>query len=353
MSENMMQAQVLHAVGDMRYQRIPRPQPGPGQVLVRVAFCGICGSDLPRTFVKGAYRFPIVIGHEFAGTVAEPGPVVSGLAEGDPVAVFPLLWCGVCPACEQGKYAQCLNYGYLGSRNDGALAEFVLAPARNLLPVPDGVSLAAAAMTEPAAVALHALRRAGPLLGQTIAIFGAGPIGLMAAQWARLMGAGKVLVFDIVPQKLALARELGFDEAFHSRAVEAVRQVEEETGGQGAHVCIEAAGAPAATLQALTAARRGGRVVLLGNPSGDVTLPAGLISQFLRRELALLGTWNSDFSAAGNDDDWRAVLAAMASGSLDLEPLITHRVPLAHAFEALKMMRDQTDFYAKVLVDCT
>lgn len=353
MSENTMPAQVLHAVGDMRYQRIPRPQPGPGQVLVRVAFCGICGSDLPRTFVKGAYRFPIVIGHEFAGTVAELGPGVSGLAEGDPVAVFPLLWCGVCPACEQGKYAQCLNYGYLGSRNDGALAEFVLAPARNLLPVPDGVSLAAAAMAEPAAVALHALRRAGPLLGQTIAIFGAGPIGLMAAQWARIMGAGNVLIFDIVPQKLALARELGFDEAYHSRAVEAVRQVEEETGGQGAHVCIEAAGAPAATLQALAAARRGGRVVLLGNPSGDVTLPAGLISQFLRRELALLGTWNSDFSAAGNDDDWRAVLAAMASGSLDLEPLITHRVPLAHAFEALKMMRDQTDFYAKVLVDCT
>lgn len=353
MKQRTMAAQVMHGLGDMRYQRIPRPQPAPGHVLVRVAFCGICGSDLPRTFVKGAYRFPIVIGHEFAGTVAELGPGVSGLAEGERVAVFPLLWCGVCPACEQGKYAQCLNYGYLGSRNDGALAEFVLAPARNLLPVPDGVSLAAAAMTEPAAVALHALRRAGPLLGQTIAIFGAGPIGLMAAQWARLMGAGNVLIFDIVPQKLALARELGFDYAFHSRAVEAVRQVEEETSGQGAHVCIEAAGAPAATLQALAAARRGGRVVLLGNPSGDVTLPAGLISQFLRRELVLFGAWNSDFSAAGNDDDWRAVLAAMASGSLDLEPLITHRVPLAHAFEALKMMRDQTDFYAKVLIDCT
>jgi L-iditol 2-dehydrogenase len=353
MSQRTMAAQVLHAVGDMRYERIPRPIPGPGQVLIRVAFCGVCGSDIPRAFVKGAYRFPIVIGHEFAGTVAALGPEVSGLAEGNPVAVFPLLWCGACPACEQGNYAQCLNYDYLGSRSDGAFAEFVLAPARNLLPVPAGVSLAAAAMTEPAAVALHALRRAGLLLGQTCAIFGAGPIGLMAAQWARIMGAGKVLVFDIAAQKLALARELGFDHAFHSRAVDAVRQVEAETGEQGAHVCIEAAGAADATLQALAAARRGGRVVLLGNPSGDVTLPAALISQFLRRELTLFGTWNSAFSAAGNDDDWRAVLAAMASNALDLEALITHRVPLAQAFEALRMMRDQTDFYAKVLIEST
>lgn len=349
----MMRAQVLHAVGDMRYEAIPRPRPGPGQALVQVAFCGICGSDIPRTFVKGTYRFPTVIGHEFAGTVAEVGSGNSGLAEGDRVAVFPLLWCGGCPACEQGKYGQCLNYDYLGSRSNGALAEYVLAPARNLLPVPEGVSLAAAAMTEPAAVALHALRRAGALMGQTVAIFGAGPIGVMAAQWARIMGAGKVIVFDIAPEKLALARELGFDYAFHSRAVDAVRQVEDETGGQGAHVCLEAAGAPAATLQALAAARRGGRVVLLGNPSAGVTLPAELISQFLRRELSLYGTWNSDFSAAGNDDDWRAALGAMASDALDLEPLISHRVPLARAFDALKMMRDQTDFYAKVLIEGT
>lgn len=350
MSNAIMHAQVLHAVGDMRYQTIPRPEPGPGQALVRVAFCGVCGSDIPRTFSKGTYRFPTVIGHEFAGTVEGCGPDVQGFAVGDPVVVFPLIWCGQCPACEQGSYAQCLDYDYLGSRRDGAFAEFVVAPARNLLRVPEDVPLAVAAMTEPAAVALHALRRAGPLLGQTVAIFGAGPIGLMTAQWARLMGASKVLIFDIVPQKLALSRELGFDFAFHSQVVDPVGQVEAETGGLGAHVCIEAAGAPPTTLHALAAARRGGRVVLLGNPSADVTLPAALISQILRRELAVFGTWNSDFSVTGNDDDWRTVLNALAAGALDLEALITHRLPLSQAFEALKMMRDQTNFYAKVLV---
>ncbi len=346
-----MTAQVLHALGDMRYERIPRPAPDPGQVLVRIAYCGICGSDIPRTFSKGAYRFPIVIGHEFAGTVAACGAGVNDLAPGTPVTVFPLIWCGRCEPCQQGRYAQCLAYDYLGSRSNGALAEYVVAPRRNLAPVPAGVSLAVAAMTEPAAVALHAVRRAGTVTDQTVAVFGAGPIGLMVAQWARALGASKVLLFDIVPRKLALARELGFEHAFDSRMVEAVKQVEAETDGQGAHVCIEAAGVPSTTLQALAAARRGGRIVLLGNPAGDVTLPAGLISQLMRREATVLGTWNSDFSAAGADDDWQAVLAAMASGALDLEPLITHRTPLSQAFAALKMMRDQTEFYAKVLID--
>lgn len=347
-----MQAQVLHAVGDMRCETVARPEPGPEQVLVRVAFCGVCGSDIPRTFVKGTYRFPTIIGHEFAGTVERCGPGVTGFAPGDPVAVFPLLWCGRCAACEQGKYVQCSDYDYLGSRSDGAFAEFVVAPQRNLLPVPPGVPLAAAAMTEPAAVALHAVRRAGAIVGQTVAIFGAGPIGLMAAQWARSMGAVKVLLFDILPAKLEMARSLGFSLAFDSRQVDPAPIVAEASGGPGAHVCIEGAGVPATLLQALAAARRGGRVVLLGNPAADVTLPASLLSQLMRREVAVLGTWNSDYSLfPGSDDDWRTVLQALADGRLQVEPLITQRVPLSGAFGALKMMRDQAAFYAKVLIE--
>jgi L-iditol 2-dehydrogenase len=347
-----MQAQVLHAVGDMRHETVGRPQPGPGQVLVRISYCGVCGSDIPRTFVKGTYRFPTIIGHEFAGVVECYGPDVAGWAPGDRVAVFPLLWCGRCPACEQGQYVQCADYDYLGSRSDGAFAQFVAAPQQNLVAVPAGVSLAAAAMTEPAAVALHAVRRAGSVAGQTVAIFGAGPIGLMAAQWARIMGAGRVLLFDIVPEKLELARELGFALAFDSRQVAPVQIVEQQSSGQGAHLCIEAAGVPVTTVQALAAARRGGRVVLLGNPAADVTLPASLLSQLMRREVAVLGTWNSDYSVfASSDDDWRTVLHAMAAGQLQVEPLISHRIPLAGAFNALQMMRDQSEFYAKVLIE--
>jgi len=348
-----MQAQVLHAIGDMHYESVCRPEPGEGEVLVRIGYCGVCGSDIPRTFFKGTYHFPTIIGHEFAGTVTEVGTGVEAFRVGDRAAVFPLLWCGRCAACEQGRYAQCADYDYLGSRSDGAFAEYVVAPQQNLVPLPFGVSLAEAAMMEPAAVALHAIRRAGDVVGETVTVFGAGPIGLMVGQWARIMGAAQVILFDIVPEKIVMAEDLGFDLAFNSLEVDPVETVASLTDGQGAHVCVEGAGVPQTMLQAIAATRRSGRTVLLGNPAADVTLPAPLISQAMRREVAILGTWNSDFSAAGNSDDWRTVLDAVAGGQLQLEPLITHTVPLADAFAALNMMKDGQTFYAKVLIQPT
>jgi len=346
-----MNALVLHAVGDSRYERIPKPAVVPGEALVRVGFCGVCGSDIPRTFVKGTYHFPTVCGHEFAGTIEACGEKVEQYQPGDRVVVFPLLWCGKCASCELGNYVQCSDYDYYGSRRDGAFAEYVSVPPQNLVPVPEGVSMEAASMTEPAAVALHALKRAGgSFVGETVVIFGAGPIGLMAAQWAQMMGAGQVILFDLIPEKLDMAEQLGFELAFNARDVDPVQKVNELTGGHGAEVCIEGAGVPITLNQAMAAARVGGRVVIMGNPSADVTLPAALISQAMRRELDILGTWNSTFSAAGNNDDWRAVLAAAASGAIDLDSLVSHRIPLEKANEALVMMRDQSQFFAKVLI---
>ena len=346
-----MEALVLHGIGDLRLEQIPVPPLAEGNVRVRIGFCGVCGSDIPRIFVKGTYRFPTVCGHEFAGVVADCGSGVDNFAPGDPVVVFPLLWCGKCSACEQGKYVQCHDYDYLGSRSDGAFAEYVVAPKENLIAVPSGVTLAEAAMTEPAAVALHAVRRANTTLaGKTVAIFGAGPIGLMTAQWARIMGAATLFLFDIVAEKLELAKQLGFDKVFNPMTETPVEVVNAHTDGKGAHVCIEAAGVPPTYRDALGSVARGGSVVLLGNPDADVTLPATLISQLMRREVSIFGTWNSDYSAAGNDDDWQTVLQAMASGILTLTPLITHKVPLADSPDMLHRMRDKRGFYAKVLV---
>ncbi len=347
-----MQALVLHAVGDARCEQIPVPVPGEGQVRVRVGYCGVCGSDIPRVFVKGTYHFPTVCGHEFAGTIDSCGPGVEGFAPGDQVAVFPLIWCGKCPACEQGQYVQCFDYDYLGSRSDGGFAEYVVAPEANLLRIPEGVSLEEASMTEPAAVALHAIRRGGgSSVGETVVVFGAGPIGLMVAQWARVLGASQVVLFDIVPEKLVMARALGFTLSFDSREVDPVTKVESLTAGQGAGLCIEAAGCPPTMLQALKATGRDGRVVLLGNPSGDVTVPMGLLSQLMRREVNLYGTWNSEYSHTGNHNDWSDVLAALAAKRISLTPLVTHHVRLPESFEALKMMRDRKEFFSKVLVE--
>jgi len=347
----MMDALVLHGVGDDRFEKVPKPAVAAGEVLVRVGFCGVCGSDIPRTFIKGTYHFPTICGHEFAGTVEAVGQGVDEFEPGDRVVVFPLLWCGKCASCERGAYVMCADYDYYGSRRDGGFAQYVSVPPKNLIPVPDGVSIEAASMTEPAAVAMHALKRAGGgFVGETVVIFGAGPIGLMSAQWARMMGAAQVVVFDLIPEKLEMANQLGFELAFDARDGDPVEKVNQLTGGHGAEVCVEGAGAPITLNQAIAAARAKGRVVILGNPSRDVTLPASLISQAMRRELDILGTWNSEFSAAGNNDDWHAVLAAVASGAVDLDSLVTHRVPLNDALNALVMMRDQSEFFAKVLI---
>jgi L-iditol 2-dehydrogenase len=200
-------------------------------------------------------------------------------------------------------------------------------------------------------VALHALKRAGgSLAGQSVAIFGAGPIGLLVAQWARTLGAAQIILFDLIEEKLAMAQRLGFSAALSAQECPPVEKIQELTGGRGAAVCIEAAGVPATMIQALSAAQAGGRVVLLGNPSAEVTLPAALLSQAMRRELDIFGTWNSSFSAEGNDDDWHTVLQAAACGAIDLDALVTHRVPLQEATGALLMMREQTEFFAKVLI---
>ena len=345
-----MEAVVLHGISELKYQQVPVPELRPGTVRVQLGFCGVCGSDIPRSFSRGTYSFPTICGHEFAGTVSAVADDVSDYAVGDRVTVFPLLWNDDHPACEEGEYAQSDGYDYLGSRSDGGFAEYVIAPVRNLIKLPDSVSMEEAAMTEPAAVALHAARRARIRLGDTVAIFGLGPIGLMLAQWLKSMGASRIFLFDLLEGKLELARQLGFTDVYNSREHDSTEVIEAATGGRGAHVTFEAAGVSPTMLAALRSVRRAGRMVMLGNPSADVTLPAALISQLMRREVELLGTWNSGFSVYGNDDDWRTTLEAIASGTLELKPLITHKVPLNEGIAALEMMRDQSEFFTKVLL---
>jgi L-iditol 2-dehydrogenase len=344
-----MKACVLHGVADFRCEETPKPSPRPGEVLVEVEACGVCGSDIPRVFSKGAYRFPTIPGHEFSGVVAAAGPDGAGASlVGRPVTVFPLIPCRKCPACEAGAFAQCADYDYLGSRSDGAFAEYVRVPEWNLVPLPDGVAFEEAAMTEPCAVALHAVRQAGIQPGDTALVMGAGPIGLMVAMWARIGGAGNVLLADVDDAKLEFAQRLGFDRTFNPARSGSVAAWVQDTAPLGADVAIDAAGSAPAVEACLDSARTFGRIVLLGNPPGDMSLSQDAYWAILRKELHIRGTWNST-RAQLRANDWQTSLDFIAARRLALEELITHRVTLEELPETLAMMRDKKTFFNKVM----
>ena len=344
---NTMEACVLHAIGDLRHERVARPEPAEGEVLLRVDACGVCGSDIPRVFTKGTYSFPLIPGHEFAGTVEKTGAGVDAGWLGRRVAAFPLLPCRRCAMCEIGAYAQCDDYNYLGSRCDGAFAEYVRVPVWNLLEVPESVSMESAAMAEPAAVAAHALRRAGIDLGDDVLILGAGPIGLMLAQWARIWGAGKVLLVDIDVEKLRFAKTLGFEHLFDAATGDAAGWAKKKTHG-GPSLVVEGSGSSAAFEQAMHAARPFGKVVLMGNPSGAMSLSQQGYWAILRKELRVTGTWNSTYADLPRNE-WKLALEAMASGALDLAAMVTHRTSLEDLPTRLEMVRDRAEFSNKVM----
>ena len=346
-----MRALIASKSGELSVEQVPRPDPGRGQVLLRIAACGLCGSDIPRLFLGEGYQYPLVAGHEFAGRIEAIGPGVEDREAGQRVVGFPLIWCGRCPACEKGRFVQCHDYGFLGSRSAGAFAEYVALPAVNTIPVPDEIAWDEAAMTEPAAVALHGLLRLSiSLAGESVVVYGAGPVGQITAQWARIMGAEPVVIFDIVEGKLDIARKLGFRYVCNSGSTCPPEEVLKLTQGRGASVCVEAAGMPVTFLWSLESVAREGRVLVLGNPSRDVTIPERLISRVMRHEAAIMGTWNSDYSASGSDDDWRKVLRRIGAGGLRLSDLITHRVGLADAPGVLRKLYEGREMYLKVLI---
>ena len=330
MSNKMMNAAVLHAVGDLRYEQVPMPEVGEDEVLLKVMACGVCGSDIPRVYTKGTYHFPTIPGHEFAGQIVESNdPALLGRR----AAVFPLLPCHKCPPCQVGEFANCMDYDYYGSRRDGAFAEYLAVKKANLILAPDTLSYECASLCEPGAVARGAIRHMNVQLGDLVVVYGAGPIGLIAAQWAKRAGAGCVRVVDISEEKLAFAAKFGFE------------SYDPEKDGQ-ADAVLEGTGAAPALNNAVRALKAHGRLVLMGNPMGDMTIKSDVYSQILRKELTIVGTWNSSYNAVIND--WEETIKAMADGSIRYEELITHRFPLAQVNEALEMMRDKKEFFTKV-----
>ena len=349
MSESMYAA-VLHAPADLRYERVPVPVCREGEVLVRVRAAGVCGSDIGRVMVTGTYRFPTIPGHEFCGEVAAAGSGVTGFQPGDRVAVAPILPCGKCAYCEAGDYGLCDDYNYLGSRTDGGFAEYVAAPARNLIRLPDNLSFEEGAMIEPAAVTLHGMMRVGICSGDTVAVLGCGPIGLFAVQFAKIMGATRVIAADVAPEKLELAARLGADMCIDASAADAALRIRELTAGRGADVAVETAGVVQTQEQCLRIARKKGRVLYLGTAHRDVVLPPKSFENIVRHELTIVGAWNS-YSAPFPGVEWQAAIDYVKSGALRLRPMITHLPKLSEAPRVFAELAERKYPFTKVIFE--
>ncbi|MGQ9622329.1 MAG: galactitol-1-phosphate 5-dehydrogenase [Candidatus Caldatribacteriaceae bacterium] len=335
-----MKALVLEGKGRLRLTEVPVPEPRENEALIRVRFCGVCGSDLPRIFGDIAYFYPLIPGHEFSGEVVAVGKTEHAGWVGRRVTVYPLIPCRRCPYCEMGWYELCEDYGYLGSRQNGAFAEYVVAPVANLVPLPENVSLEEGALTEPAAVTLHAVRRVGGCLGENVAVFGLGPVGLLVGMWLKLGGARRLIGYDVDESKFQLARKVGFDVTLFPSFFPA------EQGGIG--LVVEASGSKEALTDALKLVRKKGRVLLLGNQEGEVTLKAEDFGRILRKELTVVGSWNSSYTLL--DSDWRRVLDLEETRRISLGILISHRIRLEEALEFLLGMKERKFPYVKVVL---
>ncbi len=336
-----MRAIVLHAPGDIRLEDRPKPVAAPGQVVVRVASVGVCGSDLPRMLVKGAWKMPLITGHEFSGHIVELGVGVEGWSNGELVAVPPLMACHECEQCKTGNYSRCKDYDYFGSRCDGAYAEFVAVPVSNLLKTPDGIDPRAVAMADPASIALHAIWKAGGMtLGKTGAVIGCGPIGLFAIQWMLLMGASEVIAVDVSEQKLELARKAG--------ATRTILSGDLAANCQKADLVIEAVGVNPTINAAVVLAGPGGHVSFIGIPVPDVVLDNKSFQHFLRQEISLHGSWNS-FGAPFPGAQWTTTLAKLGSGELRWEFMISHDLDLAELPFIFQRFKEGGMFFSKVL----
>ncbi len=346
-----MLAARLHGPADLRVEPVPPPRPpGPGQALLRVKLTGVCGSDLhsyqDARIGDTPIEAPLVLGHEFSAVVEAVGPDsldghFNPLNPGDRVAVDPAQPCGRCELCLHGHPNLCRRLHFCGNYPDGgSLCEWMVMPARSCFPVPESIDDTQAALLEPLGVAMHAVDLARVRVGHSVAILGAGPIGLLLLQMARLSGADPVFVTDKLPSRLAAARRYGGTPIPYDDGT-CVQQVLKESAGRGVDIAIEAAWGDCSVLEAGEMAALGGRVVLVGIPSNDrLTMKH---STARRKGLAILMSRRMKHTYP------RAIRLA-ASRRIDLQGLVSHRFPLSHAADAFRLNANYEEGVIKVMV---
>lgn len=337
-----MKAAVLFGNEDIRYADWETPKLLPGTVKVKVKMSGICGSDVPRVLYNGAHFYPVVLGHEFSGVVEEVGEGVTSVAVGDTVSGAPLLPCMKCEDCLRGNFSLCKHYGFIGSRNQGSFADYVVMPEINAVKFDPSLSFEQGALFEPVTVALHGLFQCDYRAGEDVAIVGGGTIGLFTMQWAKIFGARSVTVFDVSDERLALAKALGADYTVNTLA---------EKPEKGRYGCVfETAGQPATTLMAFDVAANKARVCFIGTPHKDVTFTPAQWENMNRKEFYLTGSWMS-YSAPFPGKEWKLTAHYFATGQLRYdENIIFRKFAMKDADKAFALYKEPGAVKGKIML---
>ena len=335
-----MYAGVLHGPGNIKYEEVEIPTISDGEIIVKVMHSGVCGSDIPRIMTKGAYRHPIIPGHEFSGTVENPGN--SGIEKDMPVSVYPLIPCNNCIQCNMGMYHLCDKYDYMGSRCNGGFAEFVKCPSWNAVPIPEGLSIDNAALMEPISVSYHGAIKTGIKKGDTVIVYGLGTIGLFVAQWSKIMGADYVIGVDRNLHKHNIAKKVGVDECLLSNN-EMIEFLTTDTGMKGADVVFECSGSSQLQEMSIQAAKKSGKIVLLGNSENDLVVKKENLSLILRKEISINGSWNSTIK-----NDWIISANSVKEGLINCKGIVTHRKKLSEISKVFSDLHSKAYPFLKV-----
>ena len=346
-----MKAGVVHAREDIRYEDIEKPKAEPGKVVVKVKYTGICGSDIPRVNGDACHYFPNVLGHEFSGVIDEIGEGVTSVKPGDRVAGIPLVPCMKCEDCQKGNYSLCKHYSFIGSREFGSFAEYVAVPEKNVVKFSDDVDFVKGAFFEPATVALHGLERTDYKGGGTVAILGGGTVGMMTMQWAKIFGARKTVVFDIVDERLDLAKRLGADAGINTLQEGFMDKAMELTDGRGFDYVFETAGNTITMKMAFSLAANKAEVCFIGTPTKELTFTVDEWENMNRKEFKLTGSWMS-YSAPFPGHEWDLTAHYFGTGELKFDDSFVYKIqPLSKIAEAFEWFKTPGTVKGKVLIN--
>ncbi len=346
-----MKAGVIHAKKDIRYEEIEKPVPQEGQVLIKVKYTGICGSDIPRVNGDACHFYPNVLGHEFSGAVEQIGEGVTKLNVGDRVAGIPLIPCMKCEECRTGSYSLCKHYSFIGSREYGSFAEYVAVSENNAVKFDESVSFEQGAFFEPAAVALHGLERVDYKGGKTVAVLGGGTIGIFVMQWARIFGAKTVVVFDIAGERLKLAEKMGATAGINTLETDFMDTAKAMTNGKGFEYVYETAGNTITMKMAYELAGNKAQICFIGTPTKELVFGVEEWENMNRKEFTLTGSWMS-YSAPFPGHEWKATAHYFKTGDLLFdESFIFRKIPLSKIDEAFALYQKAGAVKGKILIN--